>query len=265
MSETVACTPEAVGALIAKRLTEREPELRRQWRDASPLPHVVVDDFLPEELAAAASLDFPPPEKLFPVSSIRERKKGSGTVEDWGPATRAIMLGFQRPEVLEVLTRLSGIERLVADPAMWGSGVSRMDAGDFLNPHIDHVGHPSLAGHYRRLNLLYYVSCNLAGDGGGELELWSPDMKERRSIPAAFNRLVLMLTNRSSLHSVAPIRGPGARLCLSNYYFTRESPEGRDYFHITSFRGRPGQWLRDVVLRAEAAVGAFVLGRRRHD
>jgi len=43
-----------------------------------------------------------------------------------------------------------------------------------------------------------------------------------------FNRLVLMNTNRTSFHSVRPIRGCGplTRNCVSNYYFSPLSPEG---------------------------------------
>jgi hypothetical protein len=38
----------------------------------------------------------------------------------------------------------------------------------------------------------------------------------------------------------------------------RTSPESAGYFHVTSFRGRPEQPVRDLVLRADAALRMLV-------
>ena len=55
-----------------------------------------------------------------------------------------------------------------------------------------------------------------------------------------------------------PVRADRNRTCISNYYFSPVSPEGEDYFHVTSFRGRPEQPVRDLLLRADAALRALV-------
>ena len=35
------------------------------------------------------------------------------------------------------------------------------------------------------------------------------------------------------------------RCCVSNYYFSEVSPSAEDYFHVTSFSGRPEEkWKR---------------------
>lgn len=69
-----------------------------------------------------------------------------------------------------------------------------------------------------------------------------------------------MGTDRSSWHSVNRIRRDAARCCVSNYYFSMLSPEKTDYFHVTSFRGRPEQPIRDAVLRAD--IGMRMLLRK---
>ncbi|EPF19851.1 hypothetical protein MAESPC_03497 [Microcystis aeruginosa SPC777] len=63
-----------------------------------------------------------------------------------------------------------------------------------------------------------------------------------------------MKTEKSSYHSVNPVIYNGSRCCVSNYYFSPVSPESEDYFHVTSFRGRPEQKLRDLVLKADIAI-----------
>jgi len=59
------------------------------------------------------------------------------------------------------------------------------------------------------------------------------------AIVSKFNRLVVMETNDKSWHSVSPVAVNNHRCCVSNYYFSEISPSGSEYFHVTSFTGRP--------------------------
>src|SRR6185437_182738 len=68
------------------------------------------------------------------------------------------------------------------------------------------------------------------------------------------NRLVVMVTHQNSWHSVSRNVSNYNRCCLSNYYFSKVSAEGTEYFHITSFRGRPEQPIRDLVLRTDISL-----------
>lgn len=63
-----------------------------------------------------------------------------------------------------------------------------------------------------------------------------------------------MATNRYSWHSVSEVRHHGQRCCVSNYYFSNRSPAVQDYFHATSFRGRPEERLTDALLRGDNAL-----------
>jgi hypothetical protein len=78
--------------------------------------------------------------------------------------------------------------------------------------------------------------------------------------------LVVMETDRRSWHSVSPVVAARDRCCVSNYYFSRNSPEQRHYYHVTSFIGRPDQtalrvWGRiDNFARQSVAV---LTGRSR--
>lgn len=115
-----------------------------------------------------------------------------------------------------------------------------------LNPHIDN-SHDGTRNLYRRLNLLYYVSPNWALENGGNFELWDPKVKTQKTIVSQCNRLVVMETNKSSWYSVSGVRAEAPRYCVSNYYFSAASPDNHDYFHVTSFSGRPEETGRRLL------------------
>ena len=115
-----------------------------------------------------------------------------------------------------------------------------MDRTHFLNPHIDN-SHDASRERYRRLNLLFYVTPGITEEDGGNFELWDEKVRNPHKIVSGFNRLVVMETTKTSWHSVDPVKSDIQRCCVSNYYFSKHSPAGEDYYHVTSFLGRPGQ------------------------
>lgn len=250
---------------IAERLERDRDALRAEWETSGPVRHVAIDDLLPDDAARAIADAFPNHDMLGGYDSLKERKRIGVDMDAYDPILKEITFAFQDPRVLRAAEAVTGIATLHADANLYSSGLSCMGEGDFLNPHIDNSGNP-LLGQYRRINTLYYVSPDWNPAWGGLLELWDGNRANRKDVEPRFNRLVLMNTNRTSYHSVRPIAGCGTRTrnCVSNYYFSPASPEGYDYFHVTSFRGRPEQPLRDLWLRFDAwARGAYRAVRPR--
>lgn len=253
---------EVLAGLIAARLGANAQSLAAQWNhpEGTPTRHFVVDDLLPEEHVARIYASFPRTGAAwFQRSSFRERKKTFAKLDSVDPLIGHITDAFHRPEVLQVVKDISGIEGLEADPELYAGGISMMGQGDFLNPHIDN-SHDSTRERYRRLNLLYYISPGWQVEFGGNLELWDERVAVPRVIQSKYNRLAVMETDRHSWHSVNPVKVPRDRCCVSNYYFSRNSPEPRHYYHVTSFIGRPDQtalrlWGRvDNLARQSVAV-----------
>jgi hypothetical protein len=173
----------------------------------------------------------------------------------YNPLLEEIIYAFQYPKFLSLLSEITGIPQLLPDEYLYAGGISLIGfEGCFLNPHIDN-SHDKDRKNYRVLNLLYYVTPDWQEGYGGNLELWDNGLKSpQRTIWSKFNRLVIMKTDKSSYHSVNPVIYDGSRCCVSNYYFSPVSPESEDYFHVTSFRGRPEQKLRDLVLQADIVI-----------
>jgi Rps23 Pro-64 3,4-dihydroxylase Tpa1-like proline 4-hydroxylase len=133
-----------------------------------------------------------------------------------------------------------------------------MSDGGFLRPHLDN-SHDGGQQRYRVLNLLFYVTPDWSEDEGGSLQLWDEGpLTCPRTIQSKFNRLVLMITDRSSWHSVNTVRSERKRCCVSNYYFSKTPPADRSYFHATTFRDERAS-AADLVMQADNAVRTAIL------
>jgi Rps23 Pro-64 3,4-dihydroxylase Tpa1-like proline 4-hydroxylase len=242
--------------LITNRLIAEAESLAAQWNthEGTPTRHFFVDNLLPDDVAKRIYEAFPQRDSIWvQQKSFRERKKTFAKLEAIDPIIAAITDAFHRDDVLKVVTDITGLNGLQSDPELYAGGISMMGEGDFLNPHIDN-SHDGPRKRYRRLNLLYYISPDWNAENGGNLELWDGRVTQPKVLTSKFNRLVVMETNRSSWHSVQPVVIDRNRCCISNYYFSTTSPENRDYYHVTSFIGRPHQTLQRVWGRVDNYV-----------
>ena len=239
--------------LIADRLQQESDRVRTEW---STLPsdrarHFVVDNLLPDDIANSVAEKFPKNGGFWrQLNSFRERKKTFAKLDELDSIIANITDAFHQSNVLSAIEALTAMPDLEADPSLYAGGISLMQQGDFLNPHIDN-SHDGDRQRYRRLNLLYYVSPNWAAQNGGNLELWDKHVTAPLEITSSFNRLVVMETDKTSWHSVNPVTANASRCCVSNYYFSKTSPDGSSYHHVTSFLGRPDQMMRRAVGRID--------------
>ncbi len=247
---------DALAPRIAARILEQSDALRTHWTASTPVAHAVLDGVLGADAVAQIRRAFPSPESLHLRSTLRERKRVGIDLEAYDDIISDILFAFQDPLVVKAVEDVTGLTDLVADPSLYASGISVMGGGDFLSPHLDN-SHDGDGRHYRAVNLLYYVNEPMPADAGGQLELWDAKVRQATCVEPLPDRLVLMLTTNTSWHSVAPLNLPGgeqARLCVSNYLFSPEPPGGTPYRHVTTFRGRPGQPVKRVVLRLDGLV-----------
>jgi Rps23 Pro-64 3,4-dihydroxylase Tpa1-like proline 4-hydroxylase len=241
----------SMAGAIAGRLDAERGELVRQWQISAPINHFVLDDVLPAGWAGDIRNAFPDGAGMMLKRSLRELKFVAAQMDKYHPLLEEAVYAFQAPEVVERVQAITALRALQPDPHLYAGGVSMMATGHFLNPHVDN-SHDKFRKRYRVLNLLFYTSPDWSESHGGNLELWPDGPKGRPvSIVSRFNRLVVMVTHQHSWHSVSRNVSSENRCCVSNYYFS-DHPVGNDaYFHVTSFRGRPEQGFRDIVLRAD--------------
>ncbi|OCY14281.1 MAG: hypothetical protein BEV12_20025 [Microcystis aeruginosa CACIAM 03] len=58
----------------------------------------------------------------------------------YNPLLEEIIYAFQYPKILSLLSEITGIPQLLPDEYLYAGGISLMDRGCFLNPHIDNSG-----------------------------------------------------------------------------------------------------------------------------
>lgn len=242
---------------IAEHITERLERDREsivtQWTnpEGSHTRHFSIDDLLPEDVARSIYAAFPRnAEGFFDRASFREKKKTLTDLSSCAPILSAITYALQEPVMIDKVASITGLAHLVPDPSLYAAGLSMMFKEDFLNPHIDN-SHDGSRELYRRLNFLYYVSPDWSLENGGNFELWDADVTKQKTVMAKFNRLLVMETNKVSWHSVSKVVVDRPRCCVSTYVFSPESQDGTEYFHVTSFLGRPDEPGRRVLGRID--------------
>jgi Rps23 Pro-64 3,4-dihydroxylase Tpa1-like proline 4-hydroxylase len=243
----------AYGDIIERRLAEEKDRLQAEFHSHT-IQSCVIDNLLPEEEAARIFTAFPDKSAMNVKRNLRFYKYFAAQMDKYNPLLEEIVYAFQQPGVLQVVREITGIRDLEPDEHLYVGGISLMAKDNFLNPHLDN-SHDRNRQAYRVLNLLYYVSPDWAHECGGNLELWDEGPKgEPREVVSRFNRLVMMATHEKSWHSVNQVSVDRNRCCVSNFYFSAKPLEDHDYFHVTSFRGRPEQPVRDLVLQGDIVL-----------
>ena len=244
-----------IADLILSRLEAERPGAARQYAGQN---YFVVDELLPRELAESTYHSFPEPAGMMLRRSIRELKYVTSQMDRCEGLLEEVVYAFLDPRVVAAVAEITGLRAVEPDQRLYAGGISLMGLGHYLHPHIDN-SHDMNRKRYRILNLLYYTSPDWAEEYGGNLELWPNGPKATpHTIHSKFNRLLVIATNRNSWHSVSKIRVQRNRTCVSNYYFSPLSPEREDYFHVTSFRGRPEQPATDLLLRTDAVLRSLI-------
>ncbi len=246
--------------MIETSLVSRRDDLMarftKSYQDVG-VRYVAIDNLLPEEVAKSVDSAFPDPAQMRLMSSFREKKFTSKAYDKFDPILGDLTFAFQDPKVVKVIEAITGIEDQVPDSLLYAGGLSAMGKDHFLSPHIDN-SHDSSRNYYRTLNLLYYASPDWRLENGGNLQLWNRDLTKSTTIHSRFNRLVLMETTPTSWHSVEKVSSEGTRKCVSNYYFSKKSPTGSDYFNITAFSAPPSQPFMRAWSHLDAAMRQLV-------
>jgi len=253
-------TRETIANHIVSRLRAEARNATEAYRASqSKIGYFVIEDILPVTLARELFHAFPKPAEMVLKKSLREDKYVAAQMNKHNPLLEEAIYAFQDPRVVSFLAETCGIPDLYPDPNLYAGGLSLMRNTQFLNPHLDN-SHDKDRNRWRVLNLLCYVTPDWPDSCGGNLEVWPEGLgKAPIVIHSKFNRLAVMATHQLSWHSVTPITHPTLpRCCISNYYFSGSALTPRDSFHVTSFRGRPEQPFRDLVLQGDAKLRMLI-------
>ena len=242
-----------ISTLILNRFQEEKQALQVMFNQTKfGIGYFYIDNLLPENLAVQIYNVFPNHSDTVLKKSLKQFKHIAVQMDVYNPLLEEVIFAFQDKEIIKLIEGICNTSNLKPDENLYAGGLSMMSEGHFLNPHLDN-SHDKEREEWRMLNLLYYISPNWELENGGNLELWPQGPKNSyTTIVSKFNRLVVMATHNTSWHSVSKVTVPRTRCCISNYYFSKEPWLDNSKFHVTTFRGRPEEKLKDKVLQADA-------------
>lgn len=217
----------AEAVLDYDRLTALAGPLRSAFECAEPFPHLVIDDFLPDELAHAVLAEFDSGEASWShYHHFNEKKLALTQLSAMGPRTQALITELQARPFLDRVEEFTGLSGLLADPDLDGAGLHQVRRGGFLNVHTDFLSHTTRRQWSRQINLLIYFNPEWRSEWQGDLELWDADVTRCvRAIEPRFNRCVMFHTREHSYHGHPhKLACPPeiARRSLALYYFRDE-------------------------------------------
>ncbi|MBW1294949.1 2OG-Fe(II) oxygenase [Aquimarina litoralis] len=248
-------TRDKIAEFILLKLKDNEEVLKKHFDHTSQgIGYFYIDDLLPEDLSKAIFKKFPLTKEVKVKKSLREYKYVAAQMNKYDPLLEEVIYAFQDPKIVDFIAEICGYANVKPDENLYAGGISMMGKGNYLNPHLDN-SHDKDVKLWRVLNLLYYVTPDWIGDNGGNLELWPEGLKgDPITINSRFNRLVVMATHKTSWHSVSKVVEDQVRCCISNYYFSSNPTDSKGDFHVTTFRGRPGQFFRDKILKLDSSL-----------
>jgi Rps23 Pro-64 3,4-dihydroxylase Tpa1-like proline 4-hydroxylase len=244
------------------------PELAARYRSAEPFPSIVLEDFLEraalkDALAAFPSLDDP---QWTHYVHFNEKKLAQTKRELIPAPALRVIDELNSPRFLAFLSRLTGIDGLLADPSLEGGGLHQIRKGGFLNIHADFTAHPHQRHWARRVNVLVYMNEDWKDEYGGHIQLWSTDAKRCvQKILPVFNRCLIFATDPNSFHGhPEPLTCPEgrSRKSMALYYFTLAD---KPFTRSTEYKPKPDDPAskKALIFLDKMALRAYDFAKRR--
>jgi Rps23 Pro-64 3,4-dihydroxylase Tpa1-like proline 4-hydroxylase len=200
--------------------------LTREYTQATPFPHIVIDNFLQADVIASIREHFP----VEPTNNEQIYERGyKGQLKRQispnacSPYLKNVFNTFNSAPMLEFLEKLTGIQGLIPDPYFAGGGLHETKTGGFLGVHSDFRLNKKLNVE-RRLNVIIYLTEDWQEAYGGNLELWDVGMKKcLKKVLPIYNRCVIFNTDKDSNHGhPEPLTTPEGitRRSIALYYYT---------------------------------------------
>ncbi|WP_325397001.1 2OG-Fe(II) oxygenase [Acidocella sp.] len=221
----IQCTPRA-GAQWPDFDTISEKDshaLAAAFQRASPFPHLVMDHLFPSPMlqAMAKEFDTAAPSDWREYHSGLQRKRGTPPGGHLPPTVQDYFNVVYSGPFVRLLSRITGIDDLIPDPALYGGGMHEVDAGGSFEIHMDFATHPRTRL-VNRLALITYFNETWTSEDGGALELWELEPPRcAATVVPHFGRTVIMEQSARAAHGhPQPIREGRQRRSTVAYFYT---------------------------------------------
>lgn len=203
----------------------------RQEVFQEPYKHLVVDNFLPADLAERCLDSFPGlDDKIWEHENdqgieVKSRTKWQDEFDIPENIIDAVRILNSAP-IMKAFSKAFDIDKLIPDAYFTGGGLNITQRGGLLDVHVDGNYHDA-TGLNRRMNALIYLNPGWQKSWGGEFGIYNEDGSTQvKKIAPIFNRLVVFDSHDYSYHGLPnPLNFPEGRnrKSIILYYYTQES------------------------------------------
>jgi Rps23 Pro-64 3,4-dihydroxylase Tpa1-like proline 4-hydroxylase len=235
-------------------------ELNAEYKDNNPYPHIVIDNFLNEDVAKEL-VSYAKSLKLANCTSARASKRwaykpnqkkpkthtgnkyGYSKIENFPENIQSILKSLTSNDFVKKLEHLTGINDLISNNvALAGAGFHKILNHGFLNLHTDFNNYTdkNLGSLDRRINLLVYLNPDWKEEYGGHLWLCNKKTKKiGNKVLPILNRCVIFSTTNKSIHGhpeSLSVPKHVTRDSLALYYYTKNNNNNKRDFENDKFR-----------------------------
>jgi len=207
------------------------------FKDNSPFPHAVIDNFFELDIAKQLARDFADYETDVYNGKYFNEIEVKKTCNIWDRFPETTYRAFDylnSKDFMLLISTLTGSGPLYNDNGLHGGGWHIHPSGGKLNVHLDYSIHPKLKLQ-RKYNLIIYLNENYQSGWGGELGLWSSENNKPKDcvklVEPLFNRAVIFDTTGNSWHGLeVPNKFPQneCRQSMAVYYLQKPDNTATD-------------------------------------
>ena len=196
-----------------------------------PYKHLIVDNFLPDDLAQKCMDNFPElssnvwEHENDDGIEVKSRTKWESEFDIPDDIIDSVRI-LNSSLVLNAFSKVFEIQKLIPDPYFSGGGLNVTQKGGLLDVHVDGNYHDA-TGLNRRMNALIYLNPGWEESWGGEFGIYNSNGTQLiKKVEPLFNRLVVFDSHDYSYHGLPdPVKFPDGinRKSIILYYYTKDS------------------------------------------
>jgi len=206
-----------------------------QYQHSQPFAHAAWKNWLPEDIAMEIwheYLDSDPSSWRIdnyysPMDGEHvEMREQYNPADDLGIKTKQLLAVLQSSMFLKFAEKLIGINGLIVDPSMLGSGYVDVRAPSGFKIHLD-FNWQSKLNLMRVANILIYLTPDWNPEWGGRLQIYDVDTNTYIEAPNDFNTMAMLTINEKSWHGYPALTSPPEipRLAFRMWFYISSSTE----------------------------------------
>jgi hypothetical protein len=225
---------------------------RKDWVEAAPFPHVVIDNLFDKDYLLKVLEEFPGKEDVswWKYDNIFEKKLAYNNFFNFKENTSSFFDEINSRKFVKEIENLTGISGLIADPSLRGGGLHKIGKGGKLDIHSDFPYHKP-TGWKRALNIITFLNLDWKDEYGGHTELWDYEMENCiQKISPIFNRTIIFSVHESAWHGHPhPLACPKetSRMLAAAYYYVLEEETLDIKYTSTSYQKLPDQETTEEI------------------